>query len=113
AGASRARLFAQAFSRAAILYAMGLVVYAYPAFNLTTQRLLGVLQRIAICYLIAVAIYLTTRVRGQLIWIVSLLASYWLLMTLIPVPGYGPGRLDVEGNLAHYVDSIVLGSHNY
>jgi predicted acyltransferase len=29
------------------------------------------------------------------------------------VPGYGPGRLDVEGNLAHYVDRIVLGNHNY
>jgi predicted acyltransferase len=113
AGASKARLFAQAFRRAAILYVLGLIVYAYPGFNLGTQRLLGVLQRIAICYLIAAAIYLTTGVRGQLIWIVSLLASYWLLMTLVPVPGYGPGRLDMEGNLAHYVDRIVLGSHNY
>jgi len=34
-------------------------------------------------------------------------------MTLVPVPGYGPGRLDVEGNLAHYIDRIVLGAHNY
>jgi predicted acyltransferase len=34
-------------------------------------------------------------------------------MTSVPVPGYGPGRLDVEGNLAHYVDRIVLGAHNY
>jgi predicted acyltransferase len=113
AGASRARLFAQAWRRAAILYGLGLIVYAYPAFSLSTQRLLGVLQRIAICYLIAVAVYLTTRVRGQLIWIVSLLASYWLLMALVPVPGYGPGRLDVEGNLAHYIDRVVLGHHNY
>jgi predicted acyltransferase len=44
---------------------------------------------------------------------VGLLVSYWMLMTLVPVPGYGPGRLDVEGNLAHYVDQHVLGSHNY
>src|SRR4051794_41599946 len=36
-----------------------------------------------------------------------------MLMTLVPVPGYGAGRLDVEGNLAHYVDRIVLGAHNY
>jgi predicted acyltransferase len=34
-------------------------------------------------------------------------------MTLIPVPGYGAGNLSVEGNLAHYVDQIVLGRHNY
>jgi len=112
-GVSRARLLAQAFRRAVILYVLGLVVYAWPGWSLSTQRLLGVLQRIAICYFIAVAIYLSTRVRGQIIWIVSLLVGYWLMMTLIPVPGYGPGRLDVEGNLAHYVDRVVLGSHNY
>jgi predicted acyltransferase len=91
---------------------LGLVVYAYPL-NLSTQRLLGVLQRIAICYLIASAIYLTTGVRGQLIWIVSLLAGYWIVMKLVPVPGYGAGDLDVGHNLANYIDKIVLGSHNY
>jgi len=112
-GVPRAKLFAQAFRRAAILYVLGLVVYAYPGFDLSTQRLLGVLQRIAICYLVAAAIYLTTHIRGQIVWIVSLLAAYWLVMTLVPVPGYGPGRLDVEGNFAHYIDRIVLGSHNY
>ncbi len=113
AGVPRAHIFGQAFRRAAILYVFGLIVYAYPTFDLSTQRLLGVLQRIAICYLIATAIYLTTNLRGQIIWIVSLLAGYWLLMTLVPVPGYGAGRLDLEGNFAHYVDRIVLGAHNY
>jgi len=105
-------LFAQVLRRAVILYVLGLVVYAYPL-NLSTQRLLGVLQRIAICYLIASAIYLTTGVRGQLIWIVSLLAGYWIVMKLVPVPGYGAGDLDVGHNLANYIDKIVLGSHNY
>jgi predicted acyltransferase len=113
AGMSRSQLFAHAFRRAAILYVLGLVVYAYPAFDLSTQRVLGVLQRIAICYLIATAIYLNTRIRGQIVWIVSLLAGYWLLMMLVPVPGYGAGHLDVDGNFAHYIDRIVLGSHNY
>ena len=73
----------------------------------------GVLQRIAICYLIASCIYLYTGVRGQIIWIVGLLVSYWMIMTMIPVPGYGVGRLDVDGNLSHYVDQVVLGRHNY
>lgn len=41
------------------------------------------------------------------------MAGYWLMMAFAPVPGYGAGRLDVEGNFAHYVDRIVLGSHNY
>src|SRR6476646_7714390 len=89
AGVSRAKLFLQVARRAFVLYALGLLIYAYPGFSLSTQRLLGVLQRIAICYLIAAAIYLTTRLRGQIIWIVALLVGYWLVMTLVPVPGYG------------------------
>lgn len=112
-GASRRSLFLQALRRAAIIYVLGLVVYAAPAFSLSSQRLLGVLQRIAICYLAAAAIYLTTKLRGQIAWIVGLLSVYWLLMALGPVPGYGHGRLDVEGNFAHYIDRIVLGAHNY
>ena len=112
AGMPRGRLFAQVVRRALILYVLGLVVYAYPL-DLSTQRLLGVLQRIAICYLVASAIYLTTGVRGQLIWIALLLAGYWLIMMLAPVPGYGAGNLDVEHNFAHYVDRLVLGRHNY
>ncbi len=112
-GASRSALFRQVLRRAAILYAFGLFLYAFPDFNPHTFRILGVLQRIAICYAAAAAIYLTTGIRGQIAWLVGLLTAYWMLMTLVPVPGYGPGRLDIEGNLAHYIDSIVLGAHNY
>ena len=35
------------------------------------------------------------------------------MMAFIDVPGYGPGNLTVEGNFAHYIDRIVLGTHNY
>jgi len=113
AGIGKSALFLQALRRAVTIFILGLVVYAAPAFDPTTQRVLGVLQRIAICYLAAAAIYLTTRLRGQVLWIIGLLAGYWALMAFVPVPGFGAGRLDVEGNLAHYVDRIVLGPHNY
>jgi predicted acyltransferase len=112
-GDSRADLFGKAARRAAILFVLGVLVYVYPNFDLSTQRILGVLQRIAICYLVTAAIFLTAKLRGQIVWIVSLMAVYWLLMAFAPVPGYGAGRLDVEGNFAHYIDRIVLGSHNY
>jgi predicted acyltransferase len=113
-GVAKSTLMLQAFRRAAILYALGLLVYLFPFFDLGTMRVLGVLQRIGICYFLASAIYLwTPKVRAQVVWIVSLLGVYWLLMALVPVPGYGAGRLDVEGNLAHYVDWIILGAHNY
>ena len=113
AGTPKAELGKQILRRAVILFLLGIAVYAFPEFNLGTQRILGVLQRIAICYLVASAIFLYTGVRGQILWIAGLLAAYWMMMTLIPVPGYGPGRLDVEGNFAHYIDRLLLGSHNY
>lgn len=112
-GVPRTQLLGPIFRRAIILYVLGLLVYVYPAFDLSTQRWMGVLQRIAICYLIASVIYLYTSIRGQIAWMVGLLAVYWLLMAFAPVPGYGHGRLDVAGNFAHYVDRIVLGHHNY
>ena len=113
AGAPRGQLMLQAARRAAILFGLGLLVYAYPHFDLSTQRFLGVLQRIAICYFVATAIWLTCSIRAQIVWIVGLLGSYWLLMFYAPVPGIGSGFLDVERNFAHYIDSIVLGVHNY
>jgi predicted acyltransferase len=113
AGVPKSRLFLQVLRRAGVIFALGVISYAPPDFNLSTQRVLGVLQRIAICYLIAAAIYLTTRWRAQAVWIVALLVSYWLIMTLVPAPGYGAGDLAVGHNIANYVDRIVLGAHNY
>src|ERR1700731_1612114 len=100
-GLPKSRLFLQVLRRACVIFALGLISYAPPDFNLSTQRLLGVLQRIAICYLIASAIYLTTRWRTQIAWIVGLLVSYWLIMMLVPAPGYGAGDLAVGHNIAN------------
>ena len=113
-GVAKSTLMLQALRRAAIIYALGLLVYLFPFFDFGTMRILGVLQRIGICYFLASAIYLwTPRVRAQIAWIVALLGVYWLLMAFVPVPGYGAGRLDVDGNLSHYLDWNVLGAHNY
>jgi predicted acyltransferase len=105
-GDSRKQIYLQVLRRAAILYALGLFLYGFPAFNLSTWRVLGVLQRIAICYAAAAAIYLTCGIRAQIAWIVGLLTSYWVLMAT-------GGDYTVEGNLAHAVDRVILGNHNY
>jgi predicted acyltransferase len=77
------------------------------------MRLPGVLQRIALCYLIAALIYLFLERRARLAVFLGLLAGYWLALMLIPVPGFGPGALGPEGNLPGYIDGRLLAGHLY
>jgi predicted acyltransferase len=112
-GVSRGVLFRQILRRSAILFLLGVCLYLPPEFHFAGMRILGVLQRIAICYLVASSIYLTTGLRGQAAWIIGLLSTYCALMFFVPVPGFGAGHLDLQRNLAHFVDHAVLGPHNY
>src|SRR4051794_36455409 len=54
--------------------------------SLSTQRILGVLQRIAICYVVAAGICLVTKWRGQILWAAGFLGVYGALMLFAPVP---------------------------
>ncbi len=110
-GDDRGKLFLHTLRRSAIIFALGLFLNAFPYFHLATVRIPGVLQRIAVCYLVAAAIFLLTTWRGQIAWILGLLAGYWMLMMLVPVPGYGAGFLGKEGNFAQYIDSLILNGH--
>ncbi len=129
-GESRQRLFFHAARRAAIIFGLGLFL-AFFSYTINASygraggfgpwfheiaaniRIPGVLQRIAVCYLIAFMIYLCAGLRGQIAWLVGLLAGYWLLMKLAPVPVHGAGMLTKEGNFSAYVDGMVLGKHTW
>ena len=121
-GVPRIDLINRTGSRAAILFGFGLLMAAYPIFtvipelallpHLANLRIMGVLQRIALCYFAASLIFLYARPKWQYIWMGILLVGYWLAMTLIPVPGYGAGMIDSpEANLAAYIDRLILGDH--
>ncbi len=112
-GESRFSLVLHTLRRCATLFAIPLVMGLLPDFRFDTLRIPGVLQRIAICCLIVAVIFLYASVRGRILWILALLAIYWMLMTLVPVPGFGPGVLTKEGNFARYVDGMFLSGHMY
>jgi predicted acyltransferase len=97
--------------RSAIIFALGLFLNGFPYFDLAEIRIPGVLQRIAVCYFVASIIFLKTSWRTQAFIAVSLLLVYWVLMTVVPVPGFGAGDLGKEGNLAAYLDRWLLGRH--
>ena len=112
AAGSRRDLYVKILRRAAIIFALGLFLNGFPFFDLSTIRIPGVLQRIAVCYLVASVIFLNTDWRKQAYVAAALLLGYWALMTLVPVPGFGAGDLgSKEANLAAYVDRAVFGPH--
>jgi predicted acyltransferase len=97
--------------RAAIIFTLGLLLNALPSFDWANVRVPGVLQRIAVCYLVAALVFVATRWRAQAVVTALLLLGYWGAMMLIPVPGHGRGDLSAEGNLAAWLDRLVLGPH--
>lgn len=111
AGGSQRDLLLSIFRRALILFALGTFLAGFPYFNFSTIRIPGVLQRIAVCYLISSLIFLKTRWRTQAMIAAALLVGYWLLMTRVPAPGFAAGDLSKEGSLASYIDRVVLGPH--
>ena len=110
-GKDETDLLLKVLRRSAIIFALGLFLNGFPYFNLAQIRIPGVLQRIAVCYLVASLIFLKTRWQTQAITAAVLLLLYWVLMTVVPVPGYGAGDLSKEGSLAAYIDRWLLGPH--
>ena len=113
AGGSKRDLYVKIVRRTLIIFALGLVLTAFPYNDPATFRIPGVLQRIAVCYFFAAIIFLNTRWRAQAAVAAALLLLYWAAMKLIPVPGYGAGDLSMAGNLAAFVDRSVFGRHTW
>ncbi|MGO9110940.1 MAG: acyltransferase family protein [Thermoguttaceae bacterium] len=94
--------------RAVLLYLLGIFYYGGLATPFHEIRLLGVLQRIAIAYLIAGLIFCFAGSGARAATCVILLVGYWALMTFVPVPGVGAGHFEPGQNLANWVDKQYL-----
>jgi predicted acyltransferase len=110
-GADRRVLWSHALRRGALIFLIGFALNLLPKFDFEHVRIMGVLQRIGLCYILGATIYLSAGLRGQIAATVALLAGYWALMTFAPVPSYGPGVLGKEGNFAQFIDQKILGGH--
>lgn len=94
--------------RAALLYVLGVIYYGGLSKFWPDIRLVGILQRIAICYLVASLLFLNFRLRGLTAAFIVLLVGYWGLMTFVPVPGIGTGVFEKEANLSYWIDAQYL-----
>jgi len=118
-GESRWELLKHVLWRGLALFALGLFLNGFPnQYHLASWRVYGVLQRIAICYVISAILALWADWRGWILTIVGCLVGYWLLMRFVPVPGFGVPThdiplLDPDRNLAAWLDRRLLAGHLY
>jgi len=111
AGISDSALIGKILRRSGILFGLGLLLYLYPHFRFERMRIPGVLQAIAVVYLICALLYLKTSWRVQAALVPAIVMGNWLLLTRVPVPGIGPPNLRPDTNLAAWLDSTLLGGH--
>jgi predicted acyltransferase len=118
-GAARAQLAMHTVQRAVILIVLGIIVNSFPFFHLAHMRFFGVLQRLAVCYLVVGLFYLyDNRAWTKVAALVAALVGYWVLVRWVPIPGVGmPGRdvpfMDMSQNLVSWIDRQVLPYHLY
>jgi predicted acyltransferase len=135
---------AQILRRGGLIFLLGFLLNGFPFFTwgpvtgvgdpsffdrivdrLEHWRFMGVLQRIAIAYVVSALIASRASLRTLVIVTASVLIGYWLVMTVLPVPGTNgtPGMLLLgrpETTMAAYWDRVLLdwsrfglGNHNW
>ncbi len=76
--------------RGVLLFALGLFYYGGLSTPVENMRVMGVLNRIALCYLFGGLIFCNFKPRGMAGICVGLLLGYWALMALVPFPDVRP-----------------------
>lgn len=118
-GASKKSIALHDMQRFVILFLLGIVVNGFPFFHLETLRIYGVLQRIAICFLVCSFLYLwDKKPASKIVLAVIALVGYWALMRFVPVPGLGvPGKtipfMDKYANIAAWLDRHIFPGRLY
>lgn len=103
-GISDYELLPKILKRALLIFFIGLLLNAFPShFDFASIRVLGVLQRIAICYFFTAILYLKTNAKTQGLIITALLIGYWLMITQL-----SPESYTAHNNIAAEMDRWLL-----
>lgn len=117
---SNGAFLAKVFKRAALIFLIGYLMYWFPFFRfdaaghitgapIAHTRILGVLQRIALCYLFASLMIHYLSVRAGVITSILLLLSYWVLLLLF---GNHAQPFSMLGNAGLYLDKALFGDNH-
>jgi predicted acyltransferase len=114
-GATDRSLMQHAVRRAVILFYLGMITQGnLLSFDMSQfHPCYSVLHGLAAGYLIATVVVLKVQAKWHAATVAVFLLVYWAMIMLIPVPGVGAGVLTPQGNVATYVDKLVLGRFHY
>ncbi|MGJ8564043.1 MAG: acyltransferase family protein [Alphaproteobacteria bacterium] len=112
-GGARGDIYLKLLRRTAALFGLGLFLACFPFYNWMEMRwfdpahlrIMGVLQRLALCYLLASLLFLWLSPRALLGAAFALLLGYWAVMVI-----GGGGDLTPEGNFSGLIDRMILGT---
>ncbi|RUQ81889.1 acyltransferase family protein [Legionella septentrionalis] len=108
-GLSNWQLLIKLGKRSLYIFFLGILLNVLPNhFDPSHLRVMGVLQRIALCYLSSSVLFLTTTMKTQVFIIGILLVGYWLL--LINFPATDP--LSLQTNIVGYWDKLFFSSQH-
>ncbi|WP_299824379.1 DUF5009 domain-containing protein [uncultured Pontibacter sp.] len=107
------------FKRTALIFLIGLFLTLFPFVtrldgeivlkDFTAVRIMGVLQRIALCYFIASLVVHYLKYKGAAIFSIVALLSYWAIMYFFGNPN---DPYSLEGNAALKFDSLLIPDQN-
>ena len=106
-------IYLKIIKRTIIIFALGVLLALFPDFDFSNLRVVGVLQRIALVYLICSIIFLHSNYKSQLILGSCLLIVYWIIMMYIPFNGNPAGTLEPGLNFAAWIDSFIVPGRMY
>jgi predicted acyltransferase len=117
---SQSQVLLKIFKRTLLIFLLGYLLYWFPFFYsdvsgnlhlkpIADTRILGVLQRIALCYCIAALMVYYLKLRTSFIIAVIILLVYWPLMYFL---GNEADPLSLTGNVGLQFDRWVMGDRH-
>lgn len=106
---AKKKIYRSLVKRTILLLLLGMIVNGLLHWKSYEEtRFASVLGRIALSCFFAALIYLNSSFRWRIAWFLFILLGYWLVMMVVPVPGFGAGSLTAEGNVAAWIDQLLL-----
>ena len=99
--------------RFVLLFLLGVFYYGGLSHDWPEIRWVGVLQRLALCYLFAGILFCHLRTRWLVAVCAGLLIGYWVWLAFIPVPGQDAVSWAKDVHWPAYIDDALLPGRRY